>query len=431
MSTVQLSKLEFNPKLKVVSRGDPVSSFGGAAAVRDFLHHIHFNKLLQDTVRFHDPRKNPIHSIAQMTDFMITQRILGFKTELSANYLRFDPLLQLLWGDPLPSQATLSRYYHYYCEDLPALNGLHQFLRKLAERQLSRMHGRLVFDMDSTVLKTYGHQEGIGFIAHYQAMGYHPLVIYEGRTGLLLDVELRNGRVYTSARSDIYLAQLLDRSPHRSVILRGDSGFATPRIYDLAESQHIKYVIKLKANPLLKQLGKNVWQTFVARYGNDGYTHTFVLWYRASTWCHARRVIMEIQHKLNREDATIQFFVTNLTTAPATIAGFYRKRGKMEKFIQQTKTGYYADRMSSTNFFMNEARMIFSCLAYNLMRLMALQVFPAQVRDSEITGIRTDLLYLGVIITHHARSIWLNLTPGHPGVGLFWQVLKNVHDLPT
>lgn len=69
-------------------------------------------------------------------------------------------------------------------------------------------------------------------------MGYHPLVIYEGRTGLLLDVELRNGRVYTSARAQIYLAQLLDRCAHRSVILRGDSGFATPKIYDLAEARH-------------------------------------------------------------------------------------------------------------------------------------------------------------------------------------------------
>ncbi|KRL12586.1 transposase [Schleiferilactobacillus perolens] len=151
-------------------------------------------------------------------------------------------------------------------------------------------------------------------------------------------------------------------------------------------------MIKLKANPLLKRLGKKVWHTFVTLNGNDGHSHAFVFWYPASTWKHARRVVIVAQHKPSKKSVTIQFFVTNLPTATATLGSFYQKRGKMEKFIQQTKSGYYADRMNSTNFLMNEARMMFSCLDYNLMRLMALWVFPTWIRNSEITSIRTNLL---------------------------------------
>ncbi|MCI1891636.1 MAG: transposase [Schleiferilactobacillus harbinensis] len=189
-----------------------------------------------------------------MTEFVITQHVLGFKTEVSANYLRQDQLLQLLWADDLPDQATESRFYHHLCDDLPALDGLNHLLWQFAQRHLVKMHGRLVFDMDFTPLDTLSTKKE-SVLSPLSRKGYHPLVIYESRIGLLLDVELRNDQVYTSAHAQIYLAQLLDRCTHRSVILWGNSGFATPKINDLAETQHVYYVIKLKTNSLLKRLG--------------------------------------------------------------------------------------------------------------------------------------------------------------------------------
>ena len=54
----------------------------------------------------------------------------------------------------------------------------------------------MLFDIDSTLLDTYGHQEGEGFNFHYQAHGYHPLLCYDGLTGDLLKAELRDGTMY-------------------------------------------------------------------------------------------------------------------------------------------------------------------------------------------------------------------------------------------
>ena len=41
----------------------------------------------------------------------------------------------------------------------------------------------IILDLDSTLLNTYGRQEGSDFNFHYQDNGYHPLVCYDGITG--------------------------------------------------------------------------------------------------------------------------------------------------------------------------------------------------------------------------------------------------------
>ena len=38
----------------------------------------------------------------------------------------------------------------------------------------------MLFDIDSTLLDTYGNQKGEGFNSHYRAHGYHPLLYYDG-----------------------------------------------------------------------------------------------------------------------------------------------------------------------------------------------------------------------------------------------------------
>ena len=93
---------------------------------------------------------------------------------------------------------------------------------------------------DSTLLDTYGHQEGEGFNFHYQNHGYHPLVCYDGITGDLLKIELRNGTDYSCTSVVDFLQPLLDEFlteyPDVPLLLRGDSGFATPLLYKQCET---------------------------------------------------------------------------------------------------------------------------------------------------------------------------------------------------
>jgi hypothetical protein len=113
----------------------------------------------------------------------------------------------------------------------------------------------MLFDLDSTLLDTYGSQEGEGFNVHYQAHGYHPLLCYDGLTGDLLKAELREGAKYCSKDADQFMIPLLQeyrtKYPSLPLYFRGDSGFASPDIYEACEENDCKYAIRLKLNPTL------------------------------------------------------------------------------------------------------------------------------------------------------------------------------------
>ena len=120
----------------------------------------------------------------------------------------------------------------------------------------------LLADLDSTLLDTHGHQEGEGFNFHYRSHGYHPLVCYDGMTGDLLKIELRNGTTYTSTGGTEFLQPLLDEFqedyPDLPVLLRGDSGFAKPELYEQCETNGVSYVIRLKENSTLRALASDI-----------------------------------------------------------------------------------------------------------------------------------------------------------------------------
>lgn len=103
---------------------------------------------------------------------------------------------------------------------------------------------------DSTLLDTYGQQEGEGFNFHYQNHGYHPLVCYDGMTGDLSKIELHNGTDYFSTGVEAFLQPLLDEFqgdyPEIPLLLRGDSGFAVPSLYSQCKTNGISYAIRLK-----------------------------------------------------------------------------------------------------------------------------------------------------------------------------------------
>ena len=83
---------------------------------------------------------------------------------------------------------------------------------------------------DSTLLAAYGKQEGRAFNFHYQSNGYHPLVCYDGITGDLIKIQLRDGAAYSCTGVTDFLQPILDKYlndyPTIHLLLRGDSGFA-------------------------------------------------------------------------------------------------------------------------------------------------------------------------------------------------------------
>ncbi len=108
--------------------------------------------------------------------WQVIYQILGaYFEDDCADELTNDPVLTaILNKKALASQPTLSRFFNRMDED--TLNQFYSMVRRFRKVVYSIKHPELVLlDLDSTLLDTYGHQEGEGFNFHYRNHGYHPL----------------------------------------------------------------------------------------------------------------------------------------------------------------------------------------------------------------------------------------------------------------
>ena len=154
----------------------------------------------------------------------------------------------VLEKDTLASQPTVSRFFNRMDEDtLNQLLMIGRILRKRVYR--IQMPQAVILDLDSTLLDAYGKQEGRAFNFHYQSNGYHPLVCYDGMTGDLVKIQLRDGTEYSCTGVVDFLQPILDEYlndyPVIRILLRGDSGFATPDLYKQCEENGTSYVIQM------------------------------------------------------------------------------------------------------------------------------------------------------------------------------------------
>ncbi len=126
-----------------------------------------------------------------------------------ADELTNEPVVTaILDKDALASQPALSRFFNRMHGD--TLSQLKWIIRELRKIIYSiKKPEFILFDIDSTLLDTYGKQEGEIFNYHYQAHCYHPLLCYDGLTGDLLKAELRDGTMYCSKETDLFMKSLL------------------------------------------------------------------------------------------------------------------------------------------------------------------------------------------------------------------------------
>ncbi len=260
MDILNTVSLESNSQIKINFDGGDLSSDAGLLLFKEFLFKIGAVKLVNRMFKTNDTAWFRIHKDDTNLMQVIYQIISSYFEDDCANELTNEPVMTaVLEKEALASQPTLSRFFNRMDED--TLSQLHQIMRELRKVIYSIKKPEFtLFDIDSTLLDTYGNQEGEGFNCHYQAHGYHPLLCYDGPTGDLLKAELRDGTMYCSKEADLFMKSLLeefaDDFPDMTLYLRGDSGFASPDLYEVLEDKNCKYAIRLKENARLRELAE-------------------------------------------------------------------------------------------------------------------------------------------------------------------------------
>ena len=252
MSIVNTSSLQSNRQIKINFDGGDLSSDAGLLLIKEFISKLGIERLLNRSFKTNDSAVFRYHTDRDNLLQMIYMIMAGYFEDDASDELTKDPVFKaVLEKSALASQPTVSRFFNRMDEDtLKQFQEISQILRK---RIYSiQMPQAVILDLDSTLLAAYGKQEGRAFNFHYRSNGYHPLVCYDGITGDLIKIQLRDGAAYSCTGVTNFLQPILDEYlndyPTIHLLLRGDSGFATPDLYKQCEENGTSYVIRLMEN---------------------------------------------------------------------------------------------------------------------------------------------------------------------------------------
>lgn len=436
MAILNTISLESNKQIKINFNGGDLSSDGGLLLVKEFAARVGLIKLVNKLFKTNDHTNCRIHTDPDNLMQMVYQIIAAYFEDDCADELTKDPVFTAILGkDKLASQPTLSRFWNRMDGD--TLAQLEEINAKMREIVYSiRQPEHMLFDLDSTLLNTYGKQEGEGFNFHYQAHGYHPLLCYNGLTGDLLKAELRDGTQYCSKDADQFMIPLMQeyrtKYPSLPLYLRGDSGFASPNLYEACEENDCKYAIRLKINSTLISLAEDS-DNALYRATRENMVDYAVEYgefeYQAGSWSHPRRVVFKIEKPSGQMVHMFTFIVTTMESEPYQVIQFYCGRGKMENFIKEGKSGFDFSSVSSHSKAVNANRLQVHALAYNLFNWFRRLALSASMRKQRIDTIRLKLLKIAAKAVHSARYIVFKLCSSCPYKREFYETLSNIWHL--
>lgn len=362
------------------------TGFGGFNMLADFMDFFGFSEIVSRHLEIEKARWAD-YPLANMIEMMVQGYACGLQRPYHFEAIQDDPLITYKLGlERLPDDTLFNK-------------DLRRFDSEEKVRQLLRVHWdvvgahftkpkRLVIDFDSTVETVYGNQENsaVGYNPHkHGRASYHPLLAFEGATGLSLNATLRPGNTTSMTDAVAFIQETLAMYPARERLARLDKGFDSNEIMEVFEEESAGYVIKMRC---LSVLGTAILEIPRKRWkrisDEDGEAEITVFRYQASSWSRPRRVV--VVRRMTDEGSQRSFwdewgysysaYATNLNWTPLDIYRFYNHRGTAENLIKEGKYGFGIDQIPTGDFFPNWANLLLKLIAYNTMLLFQKALMP-------------------------------------------------------
>jgi hypothetical protein len=435
MASLQEYGMNFNPRMKVNFEGGDLTSDAGLLLYKEFDHKLGLSEAVKEMLVVQDSVHHRDHPNSDVVLQKMYQHLAGYHTDDHADDLSVEPLLTAMMGkERLASQPTISRFNDKATMDtaksLERINGVLQGRVYTIEAR-----DQFVMDLDSSGFAAYGEQHGANYNAHYQQNGFHPLFCFDGLTGDCLGAELRAGNVYTSRQAVRFMGPILTRyesyAPDALIVLRGDSGFALPGLFELTETKGHKYAIRLKSNARLQSAAQAMANPLLnPEKLHERQVHYREFQYKADKWSRTRRVVVKMERLAGELHFQFTFIVTNMTLQPCNVIRFYFQRGHMENFIKEAKNGFACDKMSSTNFESNAVKLQLAMLAYNFNNWFRRLCLPEKLKPSRMETLRNKLIKIAGKLIYSGRYWTWKLCSSCIYREPFIQTLNNIQRLP-
>ena len=384
-TTNQPLQLSFNAALKVEFQGSRVTSDGGLILVRELDERLGFSDLIAQHIT--DPRgKNMQFPLTDLVRQSVYRRLAGYEDINDAERLSQDPAFRLIGSARIWDRgaALTSRVHSFETELLTQdenLTGLAAINRELLTRvEAMESARRVVLDIDSTEIPVYGQQEQSAYNGHFEAVCYHPLLLFN-RDGDCLAARLRPGNVHSAEDGEAMLLPEIERQQKqgKDVVVRADAAFAKPELYEALEKRGVKYAIRIPSNDTLEQAVAELLTRSVGRPSYKPVVRYKSFRYQAASWTTARRVVAKVEFHFGELFPRVGFIVTNLETDSCAVVRFYNKRGTAEQWIKAGKEAVKMTRLSCHRFRANEVQLWLCVIAYNLGNLWRRLALPTRI----------------------------------------------------
>ena len=413
---------------KINFNGGNLSSDGGSILLSQFLEKINLKKLL-DSISFVDLRHLPVYSNTNILFQQIIKCLLGYNDQSDQKILINDPLLSL--KSLICSQATVSRFY-----DRVSLNTTNEFKKIITQLAYDFVNTNIddsILDADSTMVTTCGNQEASAYIHHYQKNGYHPLVINEYHSKLLLSSLLRTGSAYSSNGIIEELEQIFIQLNYTGNIrLRGDSAFYRRDLFKYLENNQVTYYIRVKN--FKKNIRESVMDIVINQvdWNDFDYTEPYYGEYTIQINKTKKRRIVYKAFRLEKGGMLqlvpmVYCIITNdFEKSPKEAMDFYEARGNSENFTKELKDDFNGGNPSHKEFVKNEMDFLISSLAYNLYHVFQQTILEEKDQTIRMNTYRLKYQKIAVKVIQHARQVTLSFSSAYKNKTQFTQYWNKV-----
>ena len=393
--------------LKIVCNHTGLTHFGGVYFFHEFLQVLQLRDFLARHLAY--PRRNCRYTVPQMMLALVYPIVLGLDRLETASFLRSNGTFQYLTGLPsFPDPQTLRRFL------LQAPPRFWDQLHRVNDRLLQKFihlpdhRSRLIFDLDSTVVTVFGHQDGaeVGYNPRHRGKrSYNPMLCMEANSSYLWDAELRAGNAGTWDGSPELLDICFSNVPPdiRELRVRADAGFGVNPVFDALESHSAEYTVVARMTPALQRLLPGLRYSPVNRdWEMADFQHHPHSWSRARRFVVARRFLSgdEKQPTLFASGRyAYRAWVTNLSLTPLGVWHFYDARAAIEPRIGELLQDYALRKIPTRSFQANALFLEIIRLAYNLVNAFQRLCLQESWQSLTLSKLRYKLFLLPGEIT--------------------------------
>lgn len=291
----------------------------------------------------------------------------------------------------------------------------------------------MMVDSDVSVLdNSNSNKEGVSW-TYKKCDGYAPMFSYIGKSGYMLNNELREGSAHSNCpgtveyfTDTITMGRTITDQPLLMVLDSGND--AKPVLQEMLYSDNVFFVIKRnpRKEPTQEWIDYAIEHAEHVRTAKDGSTVYYATEKRDMNfddvvmpvrvvYVARERFADEHGQMLLEAERSVDAYWTNLDATATEVEEVYHQHGTSEQYHAELKSDLGVERLPSGKFYANRLHLLFSMIGFNLLRRMGTKLLLTgkspgkRGRRLRLRTVLQSAIYLAGVVVSHAGQLILRV----------------------